>query len=96
MPENNQDIRLKLRATLQAKKISRLNIETAYEKLEEYEQQLRYLVKHKKSDKYLEILIEILKQELERLEDNAANMCYGGLIEGGNGFGSGGSGRGDG
>ena len=94
-PTENEN-RIRLRAKLHAKKISRLNIEIAYEKLEDYEHTLRMLIKDKKTDLYLETLVDILKQELEKLEDNAANMCHGGAIDGGVGFGSGGTGRGDG
>lgn len=96
MGKDIDENRTRLKATLHAKRISRLNLDIAYEKLEEYEHQHRVLVKHKKTDKYLETLIDVLKQELDRLEDNAANMCHGGSIEGGVGFGSGGTGRGDG
>jgi len=83
--------RLKLLATIDAKRLSRLGIDAAYDQLDKLEKMLPKLYGDKKIR--VQYTIEILKNELEKTEDNAINMVHGGNIEGGQGYdGGGGSG----
>ena len=83
--------RLKLLASIDAKRLSRLGVNAAYDQLDKLEQKLPNLHGDKKTR--IEFTIEKLKEELEKIEDNAYNMVHGGNIEGGNGYGNcGGSG----
>ena len=73
--------RLKLLATIDAKRLSRLGIDAAYDQLEKLEKKLPTLYGDKKTR--IEFTIEKLTEELEKTEDNAGNMVHGGNIEGG-------------
>ena len=88
---DKQYLKLKLKATIEAKKISRLNEDVANEKLKELKKNGKKLTgKAKESN---DILVSVLHEELERKIDAYNNMSYGGNIEGGLGYGScGGSG----
>jgi len=86
------DIRIKLSATIEAKRIIRLNINVAYAKLETLEERIKEM-KNGNGKKKTQFIIDILKEELEKIEDNSINMIHGGNIEGGSrGGGGGGSG----
>ena len=85
-PEEN--LRLKLKATIEAKKIARLDQEVAYDKLKEMKRKVVNLTGDAKAK--TEIMISVLFSELEKNADTYANACYGDSIEGGCGFGSGG------
>ena len=90
-PTDREYLRLKLKATIEAKKISRLNEDVANEQLENLKKKGKKLTgKAKESN---DILVSVLEEELERKIDAYNNMSYGGNIEGGLGYGScGGSG----
>jgi hypothetical protein len=83
-----ENLRLKLKATLEAKKIARLDQEVAYDKLKEMKKKLPSLTGDAKAK--TEIMISVLFAELEKNADTYANASYGDSIEGGCGFGSGG------
>ena len=85
------EIRLKLSATIEAKRIARLNIDVAYAKLESLEKRVSGMKKGDGKTK-TQFIIDILKDELEKLEDNSINMIHGGQAEGGSWGGGGGSG----
>ena len=84
--------RLKLQAKLEAKRISRLSYDNALEKLEELEDSVKTMREGPNKIK-TKFLIEMLSEELDKIEDNAVNMVHGGPVEGGmRGGGGGGSG----
>ena len=84
--------KLKLQAKLEAKRISRLSYDNAVEKLEELEETVKTICEGPSKIK-TKILIEMLSQELDKIEDNAINMIHSGPVEGGmRGGGGGGSG----
>lgn len=89
MPKN-ADLKQKLRATLEAKRIARTGLDSAYERLEEFNTQRERLIKEKKNVTHLDILIGVLREELDKIEEASANMQHGCNIDGGVGFGSGG------
>lgn len=84
--------RLKLQAKLEAKRISRLSYDNAAEKLEEMEETVKTMREGPNKIK-IKFLIEMLSEELNKIEDNAVNMIHSGPVEGGmRGGGGGGSG----
>ena len=84
--------RLKLQAKLEAKRISRLSYDNAVEKLEELEESVKTMREGPNKIK-TKFLIEMLGEELDKIEDNAINMIHSGPVEGGmRGGGGGGSG----
>jgi hypothetical protein len=84
--------RLKLQAKLEAKRISRLSYDNAAEKLEELEETVKTMREGPNKIK-IKFLIEMLSEELDKIEDNAVNMIHSGPVEGGmRGGGGGGSG----
>lgn len=87
MPEEN--LRLKLKATIEAKRIARMDQDKAYEKLKEFREQLKNMHDGPSKAK-MEIMVSVLHAELEKNDETYANAEYGGCIEGGCGFGSGG------
>ena len=86
MAEDNP--RLKLRATMEAKKIARMSEDVAHEKLKRMQKNVK-LMKGEKKEK-TSIMISVLHEELERKIDVYNNMQFGGCIDGGCGFGGGG------
>lgn len=76
--------RLKLQAKLEAKRISRLSYGNAREKLEELEKSVNTMREGLNKTK-TKFLIEMLNQELDKIEGNAINMNNSGLVEGGGG-----------
>ena len=58
--------RLKLQATIEAKRISRLNIDMAYSKLDQLEEQLKKMKKDNDAKTKMTYVVEILKEELEK------------------------------
>ena len=81
-----EDLKHKLRATIEAKKIARLSLELAWERLDELKEKRKRARGAEK--KRLNVLIDILEKELEKIEENNSNMQYGEPIDGGIGFGS--------
>lgn len=86
--ENREQLRIKLKATLEAKKIARLSEDVAYERLDDLKRKGKKMTgKAKESN---DIMISVLKEELDKKLEAYNNMSYGGNIEGGIGYGSGG------
>ena len=83
-------LRTKLRASIDAKRISRSGLDNAYEKLEVYEKTIKRLKKSKQDTTDIDVKKEALEDELQRVEDTMANMQLGSNIEAGGGL-SGGS-----
>jgi hypothetical protein len=82
--------RIKLQAKLEAKRISRLSYDNALEKLEELEKNAKKMNGTPKIK--TQFLIDILSEELGKIENNAINMIHSGPVEGGMRGGGGGSG----
>jgi len=82
------NLRLKLRANIEAKKIARSGLDNAYDQLEVWKKLLKRLRKQKKDVSGLEIKIAVLAEEIAKIEFNSDNMQYGDVCDGGNGFGS--------
>lgn len=80
--------KIKFRATLEANKISRMKLEHAYDKLEEFQKQF----KSAKGDRriWLSSVMEVLEQKLEQKEEALSNMAMDGPVDGAVGFGCGG------
>lgn len=87
-PTDKEYLRLKLKATIEAKKIARLNEDVANEQLENLKKKGKKLTGKAKENN--DILISVLEEELERKIEAYNNMSYGGNIEGGLGYGCGG------
>ena len=81
-------LRIKMKATLEGKKIARTTENIAYERLENFKE--RGLKLEGKTKIYNNILIEVLEEELNKKSEVYENMSYGGNIEGGIGYGGGG------
>ena len=94
MPDKEAN-RTKLRAVIAAKKITRGGIDQAYTKLDDYKRLRKSLIKQKKDVCSLDIQIEALENELEKLEESIASAQLGTNIEASGGFSSGGCAGGD-
>ena len=94
MPDKEAN-RTKLRAVIAAKKITRGGIDQAYIKLDDYKRLRKSLIKQKKDVGSLDIQIEALENELEKLEESIASAQLGTNIEASGGFSSGGCAGGD-
>jgi hypothetical protein len=81
-------LRIKMKATLEGKKIARSTEDIAYERLENFKE--RGLNLKGKAKIHNDILIEVLEEELNKKVEAYQNMSYGGNIEGGVGYGGGG------
>ncbi|OUW95970.1 MAG: hypothetical protein CBD97_02140 [Pelagibacteraceae bacterium TMED237] len=92
MSEKKEDVRIKFRATLEGKKLSRLSEDVAYEKLKELEKEIKILSAGKQKDRKT-IIYSVLREELEKKIEVYNNMQFGGVIEGGSYGGGGGSGN---
>jgi hypothetical protein len=93
MPKINAretDNKSKLKAKLEAMRIARGGLENAYKKLSEWNKLRKRLRKQKKNVDQLDIKIEVLRDYLDRIEENAANMQHSGPVDGAVGLGSGG------
>jgi hypothetical protein len=86
--ENREQLRIKLKATLEAKKIARLSEDVAYECLDELKRKGKKMSGTAKESN--DIMVSVLKEELDKKLEAYNNMSYGGNIEGGIGYGSGG------
>lgn len=91
MPE--LEPRAKLRATLEVKRIARSGLNNCYDQLDDWKELHKRLRKERKDLTNLEFKIDLLEEEIDKIEENSANMNFGGVIEGGNGFGSSGCGN---
>ncbi len=94
MPDKEVN-RAKLRAVIAAKQIARGGIDQAYTKLDDYKRLKKRLSKQKKDVGSVDIQIEALENELEKLEESIASAQLGTNIEAGGGFSSGGCAGGD-
>ena len=83
-------LRDKLRATIEAKRISRIGIEEAENKLNELIKQRKKLHAKKANVSKLDIMIEVLEEEINKITEASSNTQHGCPIDGGVGFGSGG------
>lgn len=86
--EKKDDLRVKLRATIEANRVSRLGWEEAEEYLKTVENKLESAKGHHK--KYLEVLVVVLNNKLDEKAEAAANQSLGGEIGAGGSFDSGG------
>lgn len=85
-------LKLKFRAKMEANRLARGNMEVAYKKLEEAQDQIKEARGEKKH--YWRMLAEFLEEMLDKKEETIANMQYGDCVDGGVGFaGGGGSGN---
>ena len=84
------DLKVKLRATIEAKRIARTGIEEAEKKLNKLIQLRKELKSKKKDTSRIDVTIEVLGDELDKIEEAKANSQHGCPIDGGVGFGSGG------
>ena len=90
MTNSHIDLKVKLRATIEAKRIARTGLEEAEKKFDELVK-LRKKLKSKKGDiSKIDIMIEVLGDEIDKIAEASANAQHGCPIEGGVGFGSGG------
>jgi t-SNARE complex subunit (syntaxin) len=90
MTKVHVDLKVKLRATIEAKRIARTGLEEAEKKFDELVK-LRKKLKAKKQDfSRLDVMIEVLGDEIDKISEAAANAQHGCPIDGGVGFGSGG------
>lgn len=89
MTTGKNDIKMRFKATLEANRISRLGMDNAYTKLNEFKKQLE---KEKNSGRkeWLKIVIQVLEEKMEQKEEVLANTQYGCPVDGGVGFGWGG------
>jgi len=90
MYKSTIDLKDKLRATLEAKRIARSGIEEAEKKYNELVKQRKKLKSKKEDVRKIDVIIEVLGEELDKLVESSNNAQHGFPIEGGNGFGSGG------
>jgi hypothetical protein len=77
---HSNDLRTKLRATIEANRISRLNFRDAETTLKEMESD----IKHTKGGRklFLETVVSVLNAKIEEQHDIAANQSLGGCFEG--------------
>ena len=92
---SNGDLRVKLRATLEAQRLVRLSLDDAHKKLHQLQQQTskkqgRKAKNFKEASLYTVCLAEQLQIKLEEKEEALSNMECGVPIDGGVGFGFGG------
>ena len=81
--------REKLKATLEGKKLSRMNEESAFKKLKELEGKLKNMQEGPKKER-LQVVFSVLNEEMTKKVETFNNMQFGGNIEGGCGYGGGG------
>ena len=90
MPKSTIDLKEKLRATLEAKRIARSGLEEAEKKYDDLVKQRKKLKANKEDVSKIDVKIEILGEEIDKIIEASNNAQYGCPIEGGVGFGSGG------
>lgn len=90
MPTDRNDNRIRLRATIEAQRLSRLGLRNAEEALKDAQSSLK-TEKRVDRRKYLECLASVLEERLDAKIESIMNEEYGGEIGGGSGgFSSGG------
>jgi hypothetical protein len=77
--QDKPNLRVKLRATIEAKRISRSGLDNAEERLKELRKQRKHIKKDTKENvEYIDFLIEVLDGELNKIEEASANMQFSG------------------
>lgn len=84
----NNNLRLKLKATIEANIIARNKMNFAYDKIKELRNEIKQTNGPRKQ--YLQLLTEILEEKMNNKEEAIANMEYGEIGDGGHGWGFGG------
>jgi hypothetical protein len=74
------DLKTKLRATIEANRISRLNFRDAESTLKQLESDLKHAKAGRKL--FLETVVSVLNSKIEEQQDIAANQSLGGCFEG--------------
>jgi hypothetical protein len=77
------DNKLKLRASIEASRLSRLKLDDAFDLLRDYRKELDVSKGERK--KYLDILVSMLDDRLENKMNSINNSVHGGEIGGGGG-----------
>lgn len=90
MTKSSGDLKVKLRATIEAKRISRIGLEEAEEKFKELIKLRKKLKSEKKDLTGINVMIEVLGDEIDKIIEASEKAENGCPIEGGLGFGSGG------
>jgi hypothetical protein len=83
-------LKVKLRATIEAKRIARIGLEEAEKKLKDLIKLRKKLKSEKKDLTVINVMIEVLGDEIDKIIEASENAQHGCPIEGGIGFGSGG------
>lgn len=90
MPKLSNDLKVKLRATIEAKRIARIGLEEAEKKFKELIKLRKELKSSKKDLTGINVMIEVLGDEIDKIIEASEKAQHGCPIEGGLGFGSGG------
>lgn len=90
MKTSSDDLKVKLRATIEAKRISRIGLEEADKKFKELIKLRKKLKSEKKDLTGIDVMLEVLGDEIDKITEASEKAQHGCPIEGGLGFGSGG------
>jgi hypothetical protein len=90
MPKSSNDLKVKLRATIEAKRIARIGLEEAERKFKELIKLRKELKSSKKDLTGINVMLEVLGDEIDKIIEASEKAQHGCPIEGGLGFGSGG------
>jgi len=90
MTKSSNDLKVKLRATIEAKRIARIGLEEAEKKFKELIKLRKELKSSKKDLTGINIMLEVLGDEIDKIIEASEKAQHGCPIEGGLGFGSGG------
>ena len=90
MTNSSDDLKVKLRATIEAKRIARTGLEEAEKKFKDLINLRKKLKSEKKDLTRINIMLEVLGEEIDKITEASENAQHGCPIEGGLGFGSGG------
>jgi len=90
MTKLSDDLKVKLRATIEAKRIARTGLEEAEKKFKEFIKLRKKLKLEKKDITRIDVMLEVLGDEIDKITEASENAQHGCPIEGGLGFGSGG------
>jgi len=90
MTNSSDDLKVKLRATIEAKRIARTGLEEAEKKFKDLINLRKKLKSEKKDLTRINVILEVLGEEIDKITEASENAQHGCPIEGGLGFGSGG------
>ena len=90
MTNSSDDLKVKLRATIEAKRIARTGLEEAEKKFKDLINLRKKLKSEKKDLTIINVILEVLGEEIDKITEASENAQHGCPIEGGLGFGSGG------